>query len=345
MTFRGRSLVVTLGAGVALTVACFDMVAPRRPATDPGAIFDQVWGEFDRHYSLFEAKNVDWHALGEHYRPLALGSESELLGALCRMLDTLKDLHVTLYTPGTVCGRIARRTDAYDPGIATGPFYLAGSVNSFPSLLLTSGVIVSYPAGTADVGYLRISGFTDARLPSEVDSALASLHFVSAMIIDLRLNAGGSSVLAEQIAGRFVEDNRVYALGRFRNGPSHSDFGDPIAYRVGPTGARHFSGSVALVVNRKVGSASEDFVMAMLTRPRVIIVGDTTSGTATDPLWRDLPNGWAFRLSQSIESTPGGFAPSVVGGIPPMIFARTSQSDSARQIDASLDAALAALRR
>jgi hypothetical protein len=330
---------------VALTVACFDMVAPREPGVDPAAIFDQVWGEFDRHYSLFEAKGVDWRALGEHYRPFASGSESELRGALCQMLDTLKDLHVTLYTPAVRCGGIARRTDSYDPGAATGPFYLAGTVNTAPSLLLTSGVVVGHPVGAAEIGYLRISRFADARLPSEVDTALASLDFVSAMIIDLRLNGGGSTTIAEQIAGRFIDDSRVYALARFRNGPSHSDFGDPIAHRVGPAGARQFRGPVALIINRTVGSAAEAFVMAMLSRPQVLVVGDTTSGTATDPLWRDLPNGWAFRLSQSIESTPGGLAPSVVGGIPPTIFARTSRADSAQQIDASLNAALAALRR
>ena len=330
---------------MALAAACIDIVAPREPGVEPAAIFDQVWREFDRHYSLFEAKGVDWRALGDHYRPLALGSDAQLRGALCQMLDTLQDLPVTLYTPGARCGRLARRTDSYDPFAAVGPSYLAGSVKTAPSLLLTSGVIGSDPVGGPDVGYLRISAFTDARVPSEVDSALASLHFVSAMIIDLRLNGGGSSRLAEDVAGRFVDDSRVYVLARFRNGPSHSDFGDPIARRVVPVGSRHFGGRVALLINRTVGSAAESFVMAMLTRPDVVLVGDTTSGTATNPLWRDLPNGWAFRLSQSIESTPGGLAPSVVGGIPPTIFARTSRADSTQNIDASLDAALAALRR
>lgn len=345
MSVSRRALAGTLGAGIALTVACFDIVAPREPGADPAAIFDQVWREFDRHYSLFEAKNVDWRALGDHYRPLALGSEAELRGALCQMLDTLKDLHVTLYTPGAQCGRLARRTDAYDPLAATGPSYLAGTVNTASSLMLTAGFIRSNPAGAPVIGYLRISGFTDARLPSEVDSALAALSFVSAMIIDLRLNGGGSSRMAEDIAGRFVDDRRVYALARFRNGPSHSDFGEPLLRRVGPSGAAHFAKPVAIVINRTVGSAAEGFVMAMLTRSQLTIVGDTTSGTATNPLWRDLPNGWAFRLSQSIESTPGGMAPSVIGGIPPTIFARTSQADSAQNIDRPLDAALAALRR
>ena len=84
--------------------------------------------------------------------------------------------------------------------------------------------------------------------------------------------------------------------------------------------------------------------MAMMTRPNVLLVGDTTSGTATNPLWRDLPNGWAFRLSQSIEYTPSGFAPSIAGGIPPMLFARTTRADSAQNVDPPINAALGALR-
>jgi hypothetical protein len=333
-----RALVCGIGAGAALSIACIDLVAPPEPATDRAAIFDQVWREFDRHYSLFEARHVDWRAVGDHYRPLALGSDAELVNALCTMMDTLKDLHVTLYVPAGPCGRSPSRTDSYDPGTVTDPSYLGGSVNTGASLTLLFGAL------GPDVGYLRISSFTDARLPAEVDMALQRLPFARAMIIDLRPNRGGSIMIAEDIAGRFVEQRQVYVLSRFRNGPAHSDFGDPIARRIGPVGPIRFGGPVVLVINRTVGSAAEDFVMAMLTRHDVHLVGDTTSGTATDPLWRDLPNGWAFRLSQSIESTPGGLAPSVVGGIPPMIFARTSSTDSAARVDRPIDAALALLR-
>lgn len=336
---RPRRLMATaLGLSIALAVGCIDFVAPRTPGTDPGSLFDQVWLEFDRHYSLFEAKGIDWNALGQHYRPLALRNESALFTTLCKMLDTLDDLHVTLESPGARCGRAARRTDAYDPLAATGPTYLAGTVVTSQSLLVTSGFI------GPDVGYIRISGFNDARLTAEVDSAMRSFKTMRAVIIDLRLNGGGSTPLAEEIAGRFLAEEKVYLLARFRNGPSHDDFGAPIERRVKPAGQDRFLGPVAILINRTVGSAAEDFVMAMLTRSHVALVGDTTSGTATNPLWRDLPNGWIYRLSQSIESTPGGFAPSVAGGIPPLIFARTTPADSARGIDTPIESALSALR-
>lgn len=324
--------------------SCIDVVAPRAPATTPAAIFDRVWLEFDRHYSLFETRGVDWRSLGDHYRPLALGSDSALQGALCQMLDTLRDLHVTLYWPGGACGRATRRTDAYDPIAITGPSYLASTFTVSNSLRLNSGIFAPDRVTGRTVGYLGITSFTDDRLPAEVDSALAFMHDATAIVIDLRLNGGGNTSLAEAIAGRFVDKDEVYVLAWFRSGPAHTDFSAPIAKRVGPLGARHFSGPVALVINRTVGSAAEDFVMAMMTRDNVTLVGDTTSGTATNPLWRDLPNGWAFRLSQSIEYTPGGFAPSVAGGIPPMIFARTTRADSLQRIDAPIDSALAALR-
>jgi hypothetical protein len=333
-----RAVAAALGLTLAVIAGCIDVVAPRPPATEPGKIFDQVWLEFDRHYSLFEAKGVDWNALGQHYRPLALGGEGALFTALCSMLDTLQDLHVTLYTPRGRCGRQARRTDAYDPSAVTGASYLAGTVTTSRSLLLTYGVI------GPDVGYLRVSGFTDESLIAEVDSAMRWFAHVRAVIIDLRLNGGGNTALAEAIAGRFLSEKKVYVLARFRNGPSHDDFAAPIQRSVGPAGANRFLGPVAILTNRTVGSAAEDFVMAMLTRSSVALVGDTTSGTATNPLWRDLPNGWTYRLSQSIESTPGGFAPSVAGGIPPLIVARTTPADSASGVDVPVESALSALR-
>jgi carboxyl-terminal processing protease len=339
---RGWALVCALG-GCAV-VSCIDVIAPRAPATTPAAIFDQVWTEFDRHYSLFESRGVDWRSVGDHYRPLALGNDSVLQSVLCRMLDTLKDLHVTLYSPGRRCGRGPRRTDAYDPSAITGTSYLAATFTSSASFLLTRGIFAPEPGTGRTVGYLGISGFTDDRLAAEVDSALAFMNASSAIIIDLRLNGGGNASLAESVAGRFVDSSRVYALTWFRDGPAHSDFSGPVTRRVQPAGAQHFNRPVALVINRTVGSAAEDFVMAMMTRANVVLVGDTTSGTATNPLWRDLPNGWAFRLSQSIEYTPGGFAPSIAGGIPPTIFARTTRADSARHMDVPIDTALATLR-
>ena len=331
---RRRALLVL---AVISLVSCFDAVAPEEPSTDPGALYDRVWTEFDRHYAFFASRNVDWGGVRARHRPLAFSEGARL--AICRTLDTLRDGHALLLTQTSGCGPPPlRRTYAFDPEAVNAPRYLNHAGRLSGTLTLLYGAL-------GNVGYIRIDRFiAGGAEPAEVDAALASFGDVRGVVIDMRGNSGGNSTTAEAIAGRFADRAYPYLTTRFRDGPGHDDFDDPETWTVEPAG-RRFGGGVAVLVDRSVGSAGEVFVMAMRVLPRVTTVGDTTSGNASNPLWRELPNGWAFSVPQSVETTIDGISPTIAGGLPPMLFVRTSTADSTAGIDTMLDSALAVVRR
>lgn len=54
---------------------------------------------------------------------------------------------------------------------------------------------------------------------------------------------------------------------------------------------------VAVLTNRSVFSAANEFVKYMKCCPNVTVIGDKTGGGAGMPLSSELPNGWAVRFS------------------------------------------------
>ena len=68
-----RSLVA---AALVMAVACRgNSVAPTATApTDVVAQFDQLWATFDRNYSYFDYKRIDWNALRAEFAPRVAGA-------------------------------------------------------------------------------------------------------------------------------------------------------------------------------------------------------------------------------------------------------------------------------
>src|SRR5581483_10994423 len=84
------------------------------PSLDRGALFDDVWHQFDLHYSFFELKGIDWPAVRDRYRPQAVAApnDSAFARVLASMLDELRDVHVTLTPFGD--GSTMRYLSPYD---------------------------------------------------------------------------------------------------------------------------------------------------------------------------------------------------------------------------------------
>ncbi|HTR79157.1 MAG TPA: S41 family peptidase [Gemmatimonadaceae bacterium] len=305
-------LLMTLAA-----TGCVDAFLGPAPATDHGALFDDVWQQFDLHYSFFTYKNIDWDSLGARYRPLAVAAATDQAFAdvLGQMVARLGDVHASI-TPGSGAATIGYVSPwdtipaYFNPGIVFARYVQDGR--------LTAGRHIRYGMVAATVGYVRIASFVGSGWASEMDAALDSMPAARGLVIDVRNNRGGDVTLAVNIARRFADRERTYAYVRLRNGPGHGDFTADIPETVAPRGHR-FDGRVYVLTNRRDFSAAEDFVLAMRTSGRVTVVGDTTAGASGGPIVRQLPNGWTFELSEWLEYTPGhrlfegiGLAPDVV---------------------------------
>ena len=318
---------------------CTDALLGPAPGTDRAAIFDQVWEQFDLHYSFFEFKGVNWDTIGAKYRPLAIaaGSDAAFAAQLGGMLRELKDVHVSL-TPagiGSTLGYVSpfdTISTYFNPAVVD-VYYVTREA-------LSSGHHLTYGLAAPTVGYVRIGSFDGDGWDSEMDEALASMPTVTRLIIDVRSNAGGNNTLAVQVAGRFTTTERSYGWVRLRNGPKHTDFTDYIERTVVPTGSRNFSGSVYILTNRHDFSSAEDFVLAMRALPKVTVVGDTTAGASGGPLSRELTNGWSYQLSEWIEYLPSKKMFEGIG-LAPDVVVKAAARDASRGIDAALAKAVA----
>lgn len=303
-------------------------------ATDSQAVFDELWREFDRHYSFFELKGIDWAAVRDQNRPkLAGASGGALLNTIRLVFEQLDDPHVVLIAPGsTVRASVQRLTD---------PTYFSDAT-VFTRFVTSSRTTPHMRYGSTDgIGYVLIPSFQGSGWGAEIETVLRDLNSISGLIIDVRDNQGGNNGNGREIAGRFADQRRLYAYDRYRNGPGHSDFTDFNAREIQPIGT-HFGGGVVVLTNRHTGSASESFLLMMRAIPGVVIIGDTTAGALSNALSRELSNGWSLQLSESINYTPDKQTFEDVGLVP-SILVKATIADSIDKYDRALERAIQVL--
>ncbi|MFQ5636996.1 MAG: S41 family peptidase [bacterium] len=291
------------------------------PESTPEKNFEILWNDFDKTYSFFELKNINWDSLYAVYRPQVTRQTAgeQLFEIISTMLAHLKDGHVVVRTPHGIYSY----TGWYDQfpenflGIShIKSQYLADFSQSDP---------ITYGLLNDDIAYLHIKIF-GARNESYkvIDRIVEDFQSLKGIVVDVRSNGGGSDRNAETVASRFAEKKRLYRYVQYRNGPRHSDFTDLFPGYIEPEGQKQFTKPVVLLTNRSCFSATETFVLAMRILPHVTVIGDTTGGGTGNPVSRELPNGWTYRLSSWIEYTSEkepfegiGLAPDIPVGISP----------------------------
>ena len=287
----------------------------------PEKNFEILWQEFDRYYSYFVYKDIDWYSLYNQYRPQvsAQTSDQELFTILSSMLDILKDGHVNLYTPHGIYSYDAWWSDYpanFDLDIIRRNYLTSGYTTAGRGTF-------TYGKLTDEIGYIHISSFVGSEETFlEISGILEKFRDLKGLVVDIRHNGGGSTNNSDLIAARFADQKRLYAYVKWRNGPEHDDFTEPQELIIEPSEEWRFSKPVALLTNRSVFSSAEDFVLAMRVFPHVTVIGDITGGGAGNPILRELPNGWVYRLSRWQELTPEmemyegiGLMPDVLVGI------------------------------
>jgi carboxyl-terminal processing protease len=290
---RRLGIAALLGTTV-LVIACGMILGPD-PATNRAALFDEFWNEFDRHYAMFELKDIDWNGVRDVYRPQAIAATTDdaFVTVLGRMIDTLDDVHVS-FTVGNI------RQQSGDSATARRTYFAEATVfsNFVPSTQFTPSKHMRYGL-YGGVGYVRIASFGGEDWGHEIDIVLRAIGNAPGLIIDIRDNGGGNDSNGRDIAARFTTERRAFSYVKYRSGPAHSDFTPLFVGEIEPAGV-HFGGRVVLLTNRLDFSAAEHFALMIRAIPGAVIVGDTTGGASGNPLKRELSNGWIYQLSESI---------------------------------------------
>jgi len=292
---------ILLSLYILLAGSCSLVLGPE-PGSDNGSVFDYFWDTFDKQYSLFEQKGIDWDAARETYRDQAVSAPSDdsLFDVLSDMIEPLDDAHVWL--AGTGGYPVCETWES--PGIPSWWYsfslYRVGQYTE--PLGQTGSDLVSYGMVTGrNIGYIHISsmsaglgGLTTLEpWVEDVDRIIDRYMGTDALIIDIRDNNGGYSANAEHIASRFVSRKSLYLKTRTRIGPGHSEFGPVTDHYIEPRG-EVYTKPVYLVTDPLTVSAAEWFTLMMRKSDNVTHIGWRTTGATGMVSFHELPNGWEF---------------------------------------------------
>ena len=340
---------------------------PADPA-DPVLNFEIFWRTFDEHYAFFDVRSVDWQATYDEHRPTidANSSNDDLVAVLANMVGPLRDGHVSIEFEGEdpdlfqyalerqlieECQRTAPPCadpeafvdDAYDRALdIITDSYLDGNADFALDEELFWGAL------TPDVGYLYIGALDEysyedtaetnlALLEPVLDHALSDLSAHEGLVIDLRFNVGGYDLVGLAIAERFADRRR-----RVLDKRAHAQ--DPTApsqaFYIEPSEHKNFDGEIVVLIGPDTVSAAEILTLALRTLPNVQLIGEPTEGILSDELYRTLPIGVEFSLSNEIYKAADGEIYES-RGIPPDIAAPfMPEADRRDNVDSMLEKAL-----
>jgi hypothetical protein len=305
-----------------------------RPADTPQNNFEVFWTTYAEHYPFFALRGVNWKAVRDKYEPRIKADmkPEELFAVMKEMIEPLHDAHTFLRARAI---KKEFRGERPDPS-PLGPKDFDGITALIKKYLqdgghTTANSRIRYGKLNDSVGYLRIGGFAGytetfdfeagaKALEAALDDALEGAEKWRGLVIDVRVNGGGSDVYGVMVASRLASHEYLAFAKKTLMAP-----GDPLVFtplqetQVRPSRRAHFYGPVVLLTGRHSVSAAETFTMALMGRkPAVTRIGENTQGVFSDVLGRRLPNGWRFGLPNEIFVTESGKAFDGPG-IPPDI--------------------------
>lgn len=264
------------------------------PDATPPAVFEAIWTDFDEHFGGFRTKpEVDWSASYEALAPTIdeTTPDEELAATIRALLLPLNDDHVyfhefagedvwTSYTP-------PRPESEVDLDV----------VRSLLSGVETPNDAVFWGRLEGNVGYLRIEHFDRFGLGRTLRDLVDDLDDTEGLIVDIRDTPGGTDAVAMEIAACFTETPNPFLNVRVKTGPGRDDFSDPILHTVEPDPSCRWDRPTVLLTDAFTVSAGEVFTLAMVDLPQVTHAGEHTTGSMSDVVGRDLPNGWVYGVS------------------------------------------------
>lgn len=316
-------------------ISCQEPFFKREPKTDRETIFNQVWNDFDRSYPAFEIRKINWDSVYDVYYPRATAAttDDELFKVIESMLLTLKDGHVNLMSPVKTVGHdvlTGRRRNFLGLDVIR------------PQLSNWSGNrAILYGKLPGNIGYLYVARWSGELEEFEIiKSIIESFSAVKGIIIDVRNNTGGNDANADEISSHFADMKRVTSYVRYKSGPAHDAMGEYIDRVIEPD-KKSKKNDVPIIVltNRACFSANEHFILTMRSFPYVKTLGDTTGGGSSNPMWRELPHGWNYRMPRWLQYDLDKKTFEAVG-IFPDYPVWISKADSAAGRDAILEEAI-----
>jgi carboxyl-terminal processing protease len=163
------------------------------------------------------------------------------------------------------------------------------------------------------LGYLRFNCFVRQAM-KEIRRVLRAVPADGGLVIDLRGNPGGISIMAPGISG-WLSDRKL-DLGTMHLRQGHMGF------TVSPQPGA-FLGPVALLIDGSSASTSEIMAAGLQEAGRVRVFGETSPGAALPSLFKELPTGDLLQYAIADVQTPRGVLIEGRGVMPDEVVLRT----------------------
>lgn len=250
----------------------------------PESNFEFFWNTFDKNYSGFQVRKVDWDQQYIKYRKLVTPSttDDELFKLLNEMVEPLKDGHVVISKTGDLPAS-AKYSDFHKQFPTKDSVRLLRSViaknlseQGFSNFVKFNSSFHIGGFSTSDqYGYLQLNGFGGMAIKEfekQLNEMSSRFNSKKAIIIDIRINGGGESAFVEAVFKTFNQLTKP----------------------------------IVLLTSGASISAADHFAMNMMDLPNVTIIGEHTAGMFSSMMGKKLPNGWEFSLSHETHLAKDG---------------------------------------
>ncbi len=315
---KGYFFLLLISVGIPVAFAQNPACYPKDTAlSTPELSFEVLWNTFQNHYAFFKLKEMNWHRAYRQYRPLVhtQTTEDSLAGIFSKMLAPLQDPKIRVITAK---GQIFQGSKPWKESFPASRETLARQTHQ---TLNNQGFrfyhslgpshhhqpLVSY-AQHSDLAYIRIHRFyvdSTADVKSDIkklnhylDSLFSQLSSTTGLMIDVRETQGGNRELAYAWIGRFISKRTVGLYGRDRRpGFDYEELSPTAAEYINPASNTSYLGRIIVLTNKHTADAADVFAVIMNEISGVLVMGENTSGSYSDPYWFRLPNGWQVSLS------------------------------------------------
>jgi carboxyl-terminal processing protease len=201
-----------------------------------------------------------------------------------------------------------------------------------------------------NVAYVVLNDFSTNDLVKLWKEAYPKISAASSIILDVRLNGGGSSNIGYEVIRSLVDRSVPTSRQVMRQyNPTDRARGTLMEWTELPaedlqvSAGPHYSGPVVVLVGPATFSAAEDFLVAWKNSGRGKMFGEPSGGSTGQPLFFQLPGGGSARVCTKRDTFPDG-TEWVGKGIEPDILVRPTAADVRAGKDTVLERAVAFLK-